>query len=234
MKYKQKQRLSRKTINHFTFLKKEKNDGNISISIAKRTIIIKDKITFASSLFLLSYLQFFESLSTVDPIFLIFDSCKGGDCIVAKNMYALIRSVKSPTIGVAKRFVNSAAIVLFAACKERVAYAGTTFQFHLVESEFIRPISIINGKELPLESGRMTATVHAKLSKDGQEINEDVYAMLTEGFGFKHTYLARMLCEEECNISLEGKQAEDAKKFGIVHIIFDLPNKAHSRKKGRP
>lgn len=196
----------------FLYLPEEeprKND--LSVNFDKRTICIKNRITFVTPLFLLSCLQRFETASSTDPICIIFNSCDGGDCIAAKYMYFVIRATIPPVIGIAKNFVDSAALVPFAACRERIAYYGTKFLFHTTET-------------VPTKLPRLTVSVHAILGQNSKITDDEMYAMLTEGFGFSQTYLVRMLCEKETEISLTGKEANEAKKLGIVHLII----------KGRP
>lgn len=205
---------TRRSILYFPWEKQ--NVTGLSVNLARRVIIIKNTITSATSLFFLSCLQQLEIEFPAEPIYLIFDSCRGGDCIAAKYMYAIIRAVKPPVIGIAKKFVNSAALIPFAACRERIAYYGTTFQFHTSEI-------------IPNKFSRLTASVHAVLSQNGKITDDEVYAMLTEGFGFSQTYLARMLCEEECNIFLKGRQAKEAKEIGIVHIVLSPRTKKKRR-----
>lgn len=200
--------------------------SNITVNVKKRVITLRNQITPTTAMTLLMWLEIFESLSLFEPIILIIDSCRGGDWIAAKYMYALLRRAQPLICGVAKNFVHSAAIAVFVGADERWAYGGTLFQFHTVESSRKTGINsrgnLVNLKGI---KNRETASLHAQLSREVSAADEEFYEILTEGFGFPHSYLARMFCEKEYVFLVEDTVTAKIARFGIVHGIISRDKK---------
>ena len=210
-------------------------ESNVSVNIKKRTITLRNQITPMTAVTLLMWLEFFESLSSFDAIVLVIDSCRGGDWIAAKNIYALLKRVRPPVIGIAKSFVHSAALAIFAGTDERLVHVGTHFQFHTAESTYKFGVDARgNIVRMRAIKERETASLHAQLSKEVNVANEEFYEILTEGFAFPHSYIARMLCEKEYEFHVKDVTAREIMHLGIVHaIISQRKTRKHktSRKK---
>lgn len=194
--------------------------SNITVNIKKRIITLHNQITPMTAVTLLMWLEIFESLSLFKSIILIIDSCRGGDWVAAKHMYASLKRARPPVVAIAKNFVHSAAIAVFAGADERLAHVGTDFRFHTAEASSRfgidsrgNPVSVKTVRE------RETAPFHAQISREVSIADEEFYEILTEGFGFPHSYLARMLCEKEYAFFVDDTVAAEIVRLGIVHAI---------------
>lgn len=206
--------------------------SNITVNMRKRVITLRNQITPMTAVTLLMWLEIFESLSLFQPITLVIDSCRGGDWVAAKHMYASLKHARPPVICIAKKFVHSAAIAVFAGADQRLAYKGTLFQFHTAESSRKTGIgsrgNLVNPKAI---KDRETASLHAQLSREVSMADEEFYEILMEGFGFPHSYLARMFCEKEYVFLIEDTVAGEIAHFEIVHGVIFQDKKRETPKK---
>lgn len=185
-------------------MKTKRKDVGISCDLGRRLITLRGRIMLDTAVKLLMWLHALESQSLTEPIYFIFEACAGGDWVAAKFMYACIRRLLPPTVGLAKRYVHSAAIAVYAATQERFAFEGTTFAFHT--SECWRTL---------LPQDRYTAQFHGKLTRETMLVDEELFHVLSEGFHFQYTYTARILCEAEVQITARM----GANPFGIFHHV---------------
>ena len=188
----------------------KRKDSDISCDLERRMITLRGKIILDIAIKLLLYLHALESHSLTEPIYFIFEACTGGDWIAAKHMYASIRRLLAPTVGFAKRHVDSAAIAVYAATQERFAVEGTRFLFHTSECS-----------RLAREQDRLTVRFHEKLTQETALVDEEIFRVLSEGFHFQYTYIARILCEAEVEITAHM----GATPFGIFHHVVRKSSK---------
>lgn len=198
--------------------------------------MLRNQITPMTAIMLLMWLEIFESLSLFGPITFIIDSCSGGNWIAAKHMYASLKHTRPPVIGIAKNFVNSAALAVFAGADDRLVHAGTHFSFHTAASELSEKDAIDSrGNLVRIKSvrERETAAFYARISRETRAVDEEFYEILTDGFGFPHSYIARMLCEEERAFFVDETTATEIMRLGIAHSIIPRSKKRALSKKKR-
>lgn len=205
-------------------MKQKRDDSGIFCDLNKRVITLHGRINLQTASKLLAWLHTLEERSLTEPVNFIFNGCIGGDWIAAKHMYASIRRILPPTVGIAKKYVNSAAIAVFAAAQERYAMYGTSFAFHTSDGSRLMYDCIRKREE------RATARYHARLTKETVKIDEEIFSVLTEGFGFTNSYTVRFLCEAEITLTLKGACAREAVEYGIVHHIVRPSSRKRQKK----